>query len=147
MRMGNETESGGVEGEWAGTEARLDGDAPAPKPPTDVAFDLLSRSHRRFVLYCLYRHDGGVDLPQLAERVAKLSEESQADAVADHDRLLTRLSHTTLPRLADAGIVVFDREAGVVWPTGAIAAMGPLLELSASLDFESAAGANDLLTE
>ena len=136
--MGNETDIGQAEGEWAAAiETQIDREGPALEPSIDVAFDLLSRNHRRFVLYCLHRQEGGIDLPRLAEHVTRLFEESPAHTVPDYNHLLTRLAHTTLPRLADAGVVVHDRDVGVIWPTEAIAGMRPLLEISAALDFGS----------
>ena len=137
--MGNETDTGEAEGEWTATiETPIDRETLAQGPTTDVAFDLLSHSRRRFVLYCLHSHEGGIDLHRLADHVMRLSEESSAHSVPDYDRLLTRLAHVTLPQLADAGVVVHDRDVDIIWPTEAIAGMGPLLELSATLDFESA---------
>lgn len=136
--MGDEIELGGTEGKWATiTEMPVGRGTPIPGLSTDVAFNLLSRRHRRFVLYCLRRHDRGIDLPGLADNIARLSEESSTGSALDHERLRTRLTHTTLPRLADAGVVVYDRDANVIWPTEALASMGPLLEVAATLDFDS----------
>lgn len=136
--MGEETDPGGVDREWPGDiEAAIDRAVSPQGPTADVVFDLLSSSYRRFVLYCLDRHDGAMDEPQLVDAVVRLVETSRVQTSPTHDSVSMRLIHTTLPHLADAGIVVHDREAGVVWPTDAVAAMEPLLDLAAELDFES----------
>lgn len=136
--MGDEIDHGGANGEWPGAiEATIGQQTATEGPPTDVVFGLLSKSHRRFVLYCLRRHDGAMDLPQLVDSVVRLVEMSRMPASPAHHSVSRRLTHATLPRLADAGVVVYDRQAGVVWPTDAVAAMEPLLDLATELDFES----------
>jgi hypothetical protein len=135
--MDDETDHRGANGGWPGAIEATIGQQTAPEgPPTDVVFDLLSQSHRRFVLYCLHRHDGAMDLPRLVDSVVRLAETSRVQASPAHHSVSLQLTHATLPRLADADVVVYDRQAGVVWPTEAVAAMEPLLDLAAELDFE-----------
>lgn len=79
------------------------------KPLTnDRLFDLLSRRERRQVVELLQDADGPVDLTTLAAHV----ETGGGDAV--DRRTVTSLDHVHLPRLAEAGVVDYDREAGTV---------------------------------
>ena len=143
--MRNETDARDIE--WMGAiESTVGREESDRGPTTDVVFDLLSRSHRRFALYSLYGEGEAMDIVALADAVVGLFEQSSLRS-PDSARMKTRLAHTTLPRLADSGAVTYDREAGVAWPTDAVDAMGPLLEFASRVDFESDTPFEDLATE
>jgi hypothetical protein len=85
-------------------------DEPEPAvDPLGERFALLANRERRHLLYCLRSSPSGVDLEELAACVA-----SFRDPPADATRILTRLHHDHLPRLADAGLVAYDDGAGRV---------------------------------
>lgn len=82
----------------------------------DVVFDLLADRRRRHVLACLLDGDRAIALSDLAEDVA----------VREHDRprieipkeraqaIRTSLYHVHVPKLADAGVIEYDRDRNLV---------------------------------
>lgn len=82
----------------------------------DDVFDVLSDRRRRYVLYCLHQHDRPVTVDTLARWIAALEAESPPEAVATDDvqRIVTDLSHSQLPRLADIPLINYDRDDDAV---------------------------------
>lgn len=83
-------------------------------PPPDSLFGILSDVHRRRVLwFLLERSDTTVE--ELADVLAgwRAADEAFVDA-DDRRELLVSLHHVHLPRLADAGLVTYDADAGSV---------------------------------
>lgn len=80
------------------------------RPSTrEVLGELLSEPRRRRVVSELDDADGAVTVSELAGRVAEV--ETDGDAVSDVETVEVDLYHSQVPKLADAGIVAFDREA------------------------------------
>jgi len=101
--------------------------ASAGRPPAisiDRAFELLSREHRRRVLYYLMDNEGAASIDDIAEHAAGASDDA-ADAAA------VGLHHTHLPRLADAGVIDYDRDTERVSLAANADRLGPYLELAA----------------
>lgn len=90
-----------------------------------AAFDLLSNARRRGVLYAVSR-DGTTTVAELADRIAAWQD---GDHSAEDVR--TSLVHAHLPRLADAGVVAYDHQRGVVEPTDDANDLEPYLEQTA----------------
>lgn len=89
-----------------------------------TAFDLLSESRRRGVLYSLELSER-TTLDTLSERLARWERKAgRATAVAD---VRTSLVHAHLPRLADAGVVEFDRATGAIEATDEVGPLRPFL--------------------
>ena len=82
----------------------------------DTVFDMLSNPRRRYVLYYLRHESGPVQLTSLAERVATTENETDVESLADRDRkrVYVSLYQTHVPKLSDAGLVEYDKEAGTV---------------------------------
>lgn len=81
-----------------------------PQLSADTTFSLLADGQRRRVLAYLSEMQGETaDVGDLAEHVA--------DEV-DRRRALTALYHVHLPKLADAGVVEYDRRSETVRYTG-----------------------------
>lgn len=71
-------------------------------------FNLLTHSHRRYVLYYLTRESERADIKTLASAIAKWDgEHRETDRSTDRKVIETALYHTHLPKLADAGIISF----------------------------------------
>ncbi|MGQ4556072.1 DUF7344 domain-containing protein [Halobellus sp. GM3] len=87
--------------------------------PQDTAFDLLSNGRRRFVLRRLQRRRDGVELSDLAEELAAAENDLPADELSAQQRKRTYVSlyQTHIPKLADAGVVDYDSDSGMVYPT------------------------------
>ena len=90
-----------------------------------AAFDLLSNARRRGVLYAVSR-DGSATVAELAERIA-----TWQDGHHSPKEVRTSLVHAHLPKLADAGVVEYDHEQGVVEPTSGADDLEPYLEKTA----------------
>lgn len=89
-------------------------DQPTPEDSLDELYDVLSNGRRRFVLRYLRDRTDPVPSGRLAALLAS-RERSGADGdEADVRRVEVSLRHVHLPRLDDAGLVVYDHERGVV---------------------------------
>ncbi|NHN47566.1 hypothetical protein G9464_08145 [Halostella sp. JP-L12] len=107
------------------TEDRLVGDdgrplrrGPDDRPPValsrDVVFELLSCRRRRLALYHLVDAESPVDFDDLVSRIVDWETGSLAPP-RDHERTVsTALHHRHLPRLAEAGVVRYDADAGEI---------------------------------
>lgn len=82
----------------------------------DTVFDILSNPRRRYVLYHLRQADGPVQLTKLAEHVAAWENEIDVESLEDQQRkrVYVSLYQTHVPKLHDAGLVVYDKEEGTV---------------------------------
>lgn len=82
-----------------------------PIDDVSAAFDLLRDARRRGVLYTLKRN-GRTSVEELAERIAAW--QSDEGDETDPESVEVSLVHAHLPKLADAGVVEYDREHGAV---------------------------------
>jgi hypothetical protein len=87
-----------------------------PGISADVAFDVLRNARRRYVLYFL-REDSPRELGELAEQIAARENDTTVEGLSSKQRksVYTALYQTHLPKLADVGIIEYDRDRGVVW--------------------------------
>lgn len=84
-----------------------DGTTP-PALDTDTIHELLRNPRRRFVLRSLFQ-DESVGLETLAERLARRESGSESPTDDEQRRAFTALASVHVPRLAEAGLVVFER--------------------------------------
>jgi hypothetical protein len=78
-------------------------------------FDLLTHEYRRIVLYRLTETTGATDVESLVTAiVGRNGSHPGTDRGDDHQAVEVALRHSHLPRLADAGVVAFDRDADTV---------------------------------
>lgn len=82
----------------------------------DTVFDILSNSRRRYVLYYLNQESGPIKLTDLAEHVAAWENETDVDSLGKKEskRVYVSLYQTHIPKLAEAGLVEYDKEEGRV---------------------------------
>ena len=82
----------------------------------DIVFDILSSTRRRYVLYYLRTTDGPVRLTDLAEEVAAWENETDRAEITDQERkrVYVSLYQTHIPRLAEAGLVNYDKDSGQI---------------------------------
>lgn len=97
-------------------EAASDGADAEPRLTADQIFDLLRSERRRTVLRYLRDEEGPVSVVDLAERVAAREHDTtvRALASAERERVSVSLCHSHLPKLAEAGVVEYDRDRDVV---------------------------------
>lgn len=80
----------------------------------DRVFDILSNPRRRFVLHYLSRQSGSVPLRELADEVARWETGDETLSPQQRKRVYVSLYQTHIPRLADAGMIEFDSDSGLV---------------------------------
>ncbi|QLH82943.1 DUF7344 domain-containing protein [Halosimplex pelagicum] len=107
-------------------------DAARERPVSvDDLFELLSRPGNRYTLAYLSRAEGPVPYEDLVENVVDGAETPDGLSRDDfRDQVATRLVHSNLPKLDDAGLVEYDRERRTVRATEATAVAVPYLELA-----------------
>lgn len=89
----------------------------------------LARRRRREVLYYLLEHELA-DLETIATRIARMEREG------DPERIRTDLVHTHLPKLADRGLIEYDRRSGAIRLTDPGDRLVALLEQCRALESE-----------
>lgn len=100
-----------------GTESEL---------PTSTAFELVSHEHRRVAVEVLSDRSEPVTLEELATETGSRDGSVSVD---EHDVLRMELHHCHLPKLADAGLVRYDRETNRVTPLPALARFADAIDL------------------
>lgn len=85
----------------------------------DQIFDVLSSARRRYVIYYLRSQDEPVEITELARQVAAWEYDTDPDELTDKQqkRVYVSLYQTHVPKLAQLGIVDYDKERGVVSAT------------------------------
>lgn len=80
----------------------------------DVVFDILSSPRRRYVLYYLRTTEDSIKLTDLAEQVAAWENNTEPDEITEQERkrVYVSLYQTHIPRLAEAGIIDYNKETG-----------------------------------
>lgn len=104
-----------------------------PTISSDAAFDVLRNARRRYVLYFL-REESPRELGDLAEQIAARENDTTVEALSSKQRksVYTALYQTHLPKLADVGVVKYDRDRGVVWLADAADQLNPYLDADAN---------------
>lgn len=82
----------------------------------DVVFDILSNPRRRYVLYYLRTRDEPVRLTKLAEEVAAWENNTNRSDITEQERkrVYVSLYQTHVPRLAEAGLIDYDKDSGQI---------------------------------
>jgi len=98
----------------------------SPQLSQDTAFDLLSNVRRRFVLQRLQDRPDGIELSELAEELAATENDADPDELSAQQRKRTYVSlyQTHIPKLAEAGVVEYDADTGMVYPTAHVDELG-----------------------
>lgn len=97
--------------------------------PADVAFELLTNQRRRHVLLILAQ-TSPLKLGDLAERIAAQEQDTSPAELTSKQRksVYTSLYQTHLPKLAESGLVEYDRDRGVVALADRADLVGPYLQ-------------------
>ena len=97
---------------------------PSRRPTEDDVFDVLANRRRRYVLRALAANpEVAYDIGDLAERVAAWENDRPVEEVsaAERKRVYTALQQSHLPKMEDAGVVRYEKDAGTVEATPALA--------------------------
>lgn len=99
--------------------------------PLDVVFDMLKNERRRKVLHYLRTEEGPFTLSELAEHIAALENDKDVAALnsTERKRVYVGLYQCHFPRMADAGVIEFDRDRGTVWIGDNIEQLYPYLDV------------------
>lgn len=86
------------------------------KRPRTGSLDCLTVDRRRRLLRVLAERSSTVTVRTLATEVVASDRDGQTESIpeADVERVRLRLHHVDLPKLADAGLVAWDEDAGTV---------------------------------
>lgn len=88
------------------------------KLPFDAALELCTDTHRRIVLAELADREAPISIDALTESIVTHNHHAALASVSDETatRIRTSLHHSHLPKLAEAGLVEYGPERGVVVP-------------------------------
>jgi DNA-binding transcriptional ArsR family regulator len=81
-----------------------------------VIYDILSSPRRRFVLYYLREQGGQATVSELADEVAAWENDRSVAELSDKQRKRAYVSlyQTHVPKLAEVGIIDYDKDSGLV---------------------------------
>lgn len=116
----------------------------AEAPDLSTTFDALAHPHRRLVLYYLREHRTA-PLWRLADVVTGWStvvEGGGSATPADREAVAAALHHAHLPKLARAGLLTLDREAGTATMARPSALLEQVLDLALECERFGEAGAD-----
>jgi hypothetical protein len=107
--------------------------------PADERFHLLHTSRRRETIRYLLEVNESVRMPDLARHVAAAEYELPIEDVSSeqYERLYIPLYQSHLPKLEDAGVIVYDQPNGIVQPTERLEEFRPYLEWSPGAEPET----------
>lgn len=100
-------------------------------------FDVLRNQRRRFVLQYLKQKDDHVELGDLATQVAAWEYDTTVEGVTSEQRkrVYTTLQQTHLDKMAEAGIVEYDADRGVIRSTDQTDDLSIYLEIVPGREF------------
>lgn len=103
----------------------------------DEMFEMLANRRRRYVIHFLKERGPDVDLGTLAEQVGAWEYDTAPEQLTSAERktVYTALQQRHLPKMDRAGIVNFDKRAGVVAPTEALLDLDIYTEVVSSGEF------------
>jgi len=128
--VGQSADSGG-ESSTGGAE--VDADPPVSVTPGE-AFDLLANGRRRRVVERLCESDGELPLSEVAQRLAGAETETAEEADGRYKSVYVSLQQTHLPKLQDAGVLVYDEDARSVKSGPALSEIRTYVEDDASTE-------------
>jgi hypothetical protein len=103
----------------------------APVIAPETVFEVLSNERRRYVLHHLKAEDERVTVRDLSEQVAAWENDIDIAAVTpkERKRVYTALHQTHLPKMAEVGVIDYDRDRGTLALTESVDAFDIYLEI------------------
>ncbi|SDN10970.1 hypothetical protein SAMN05192554_11573 [Haloarchaeobius iranensis] len=138
-------DSGGSSGETAtGGDRKADHDhrpdRVAQELPLDVIFEIIRNRRRRLVLQCLDESDSEtLKLSELSEHIAAIENDTTEEALSaqQRKRVYVGLYQCHLPKMADSGVVEFDKNRGTVSEGPNVEQLDPYLDVDERADDDS----------
>lgn len=102
----------------------------------DAAFDILSNARRRFVLYYLREAGEPVELGELAKELAAWENETTPSELTKQERkrVYVSLYQTHIQKLADADVIEYDQDTGMVRLADGSDQIGEYLSIATDTD-------------
>ena len=118
QRRPDETDGEGGTGGTDGADGTAEPDDTGPLSKGEV-FEVLRNQRRRYVLQYLKQDSRPVELGDLTQQVAAWEYDTIPEKVTPEQRkrVYTTLQQTHLPKMDEAGILVFDSDSGVIEAT------------------------------
>jgi hypothetical protein len=104
--------------------------------PLDQIHELLSARRRRYLLYCLYRYENPIRLPDIAEHIVEW-EQQENDHLEERLQTYNALYHNHVPKLAKYDIVEYDQDEDMVEFGENATDLRPYLERAAETDLNA----------
>lgn len=100
-------------------------------------YKMLANQRRRYTIHYLKEQGESVPLGLLAEQVGAWELDTHPDELSSDERktVYTALQQRHLPKMDDAGILEFDKRAGVVEPTDSLGSIDIYAEIVESGEF------------
>jgi len=105
--------------------------SPSESLSQDAVFDILSNARRRFVLYYLREREEPVELGELAREIAAWENDTTVEKLTKQQRkrVYVSLYQTHIQKLAEAGIVDYDKDTGMVQLANGASQIGAYLSV------------------
>lgn len=96
----------------------------------DTMFAVLADQRRRYVLSLLRTHDGMVSLADLADEIVIREHGTRLPEIPTNEvrRIYLSLYHVHVPKLVDAGVVLYDQDRDLVATTAVASRLYPYLD-------------------
>jgi hypothetical protein len=105
--------------------------------PLDIVFEIIRNERRRLVLQFLDdTEEAEVTLSDLAEHIAAIENDTTVQALSaqQRKRVYVGLYQCHLPKMADSGIVEFNKNRGIIRPGPNIEELEPYLDIEQNDD-------------
>jgi hypothetical protein len=105
--------------------------------PLDIVFEIIRNERRRLVLQCLDESDDEtLKLGDLSERIAAIENDTSEEALSaqQRKRVYVGLYQCHLPKMADAGVIEFDKKRGTISQGPNVAQLDLYLDVDGSED-------------
>lgn len=101
----------------------------------DTVYTLLSHNRRRAVLDLLLTHDRALTLTDLRNEVVEWEENAEITEIPGEKvkQVHTELHHVHIPKLTEAGVVIYDTDRKIVEPTEELSQIEPFLMQSSAV--------------
>lgn len=102
----------------------------------DEVFALFAAERRRYALYYLDEADGPVPVQDLASQIQAWENGEKSPAIPDdqYRDIVLRLTHTDLPKAAEAEYVHYDHDANVIELSGTSPEFEVILTVAQALE-------------
>jgi len=100
--------------------------------PLDIVFEIIRNERRRLVLEYLEDVEDQTTLSDLAEHIAAIENDTTVEALSaqQRKRVYVGLYQCHLPKMADSGVVEFNKDRGIVRPGPNVDQLEPYLNVA-----------------